>query len=190
VISYCGIFLSHNDSSAVASLSSTVEQGRYRAFVELEAEFTTEPFRGEGEPPAHAVRAHEAATRAGLSTDFGPLGTAVRGEAQALLDALPAIARAALEGGATRLTLRLTTSGDVVELPDPTPETALDRLIKGVETELGGNLAELDRPAKQQAVRLLEERGAFAMRKSVVTVAEALGVTRFTVYNYLNRDKT
>jgi uncharacterized protein YqgV (UPF0045/DUF77 family) len=158
--------------------------------VELEAEFTTEPFRGEGEPPGHAVRAHEAAVRAGLTTDFGPLGTAVRGEAQALLDALPAIARAALEGGATRLTLRLTTSGDVVELPEAAPETALERLIKSVEAELGGDLAGLDRPGKQRAVRLLEERGAFAMRRSAVTVAEALGVTRFTVYNYLNRENS
>ena len=34
---------------------------------------------------------------------------------------------------------------------------------------------------------MLEERGAFAFRKSAETVAEALGVTRFTVYNYLNR---
>jgi predicted transcriptional regulator YheO len=34
---------------------------------------------------------------------------------------------------------------------------------------------------------MLEERGAFAYRKSAETVAEALGVTRFTVYNYLNR---
>jgi predicted transcriptional regulator YheO len=38
-------------------------------------------------------------------------------------------------------------------------------------------------------VRLLEERGAFTYRKSAETVAEALNVTRFTVYNYLNRDR-
>lgn len=63
----------------------------------------------------------------------------------------------------------------------------LARLIAKVETELGGNLASLDRSGKQRAVRLLEERGAFEMRRSAETVAEALGVTRFTVYNYLNR---
>ena len=39
----------------------------------------------------------------------------------------------------------------------------------------------------REALRLLEERGAFEMRRSAETVAEALGVTRFTVYNYLNR---
>jgi hypothetical protein len=63
----------------------------------------------------------------------------------------------------------------------------LARLIADVERELGGPLAQLPRAGKQQAVRLLEERGAFEMRRSAETVAEALGVTRFTVYNYLNR---
>ena len=63
----------------------------------------------------------------------------------------------------------------------------LARLIASVEDELGGALAGLPRAEKQHAVRLLEERGAFEMRRSAETVAEALGLTRFTVYNYLNR---
>ncbi|MEO8830309.1 helix-turn-helix domain-containing protein, partial [Lapillicoccus sp.] len=63
----------------------------------------------------------------------------------------------------------------------------LARLIADVERELGGDLADLARDGKQRAVRLLEERGAFEMRRSAETVAQALGVTRFTVYNYLNR---
>ena len=46
----------------------------------VEAEFTTEPFRGEGEPPEHATAALEAARDAGLECEFGPLGTSVRGE--------------------------------------------------------------------------------------------------------------
>jgi predicted transcriptional regulator YheO len=37
-------------------------------------------------------------------------------------------------------------------------------------------------------VRTLEARGAFSVRHGVETVAGALGVSRFTVYNYLNRD--
>jgi uncharacterized protein YqgV (UPF0045/DUF77 family) len=159
----------------------------YGSAVELRAEFTTEPFRGEGAPPAHAVRAREAAAHAGLTVDFGPLGTTAQGDADALLDALPEIARAALDGGATRLTLQLsTTSAPPNSAPEP-PNT-LERLIEEVEALLGAKLADLDRPGKQHAVRILEERGAFGMRKAVVTVAEALGVTRFTVYNYLNRE--
>lgn len=63
----------------------------------------------------------------------------------------------------------------------------LARLIRTVEHELGGQLSELPRARKQHAVRLLEERGAFEMRHSAETVAEAMGMSRFTIYNYLNR---
>ncbi|HWC20767.1 MAG TPA: helix-turn-helix domain-containing protein [Flexivirga sp.] len=63
----------------------------------------------------------------------------------------------------------------------------LARLIQTVEQELGGRLSELPRAEKQHAVRLLEERGAFEMRRSAETVAEAMGMSRFTIYNYLNR---
>jgi hypothetical protein len=65
----------------------------------------------------------------------------------------------------------------------------LARLIAEVEAQLGGRLGTLPRADKQRAVRLLEERGAFEMRRSAETVAGALGLTRFTVYNYLNRDR-
>jgi len=62
----------------------------------------------------------------------------------------------------------------------------LDRMIAAVESELGAPLAELSREDKQRAVQLLDERGAFQLRKAVEEVADALGVSRFTVYNYLN----
>jgi hypothetical protein len=68
----------------------------------------------------------------------------------------------------------------------PQLQGALARLIEGVERELGGRLPELSRESKQRAVRLLEERGAFMLRRSVEDVADALGVSRITVYNYLN----
>jgi predicted transcriptional regulator YheO len=45
----------------------------------------------------------------------------------------------------------------------------------------------MDRSQKQGAVALLNDWGAFTLRKSVEDVAEALGVSRFTVYNYLER---
>jgi len=63
---------------------------------------------------------------------------------------------------------------------------ALDRLIDTVEAELGGRLPDLGREEKQRAVRLLDERGAFTLRRAVEQVADALGVSRITVYNYLN----
>jgi HTH domain len=63
---------------------------------------------------------------------------------------------------------------------------ALDRLIAQVERELGAPLAALDREQKQQAVAMLDDLGAFTLRKGVEDVADALGVSRFTVYNYLH----
>jgi predicted transcriptional regulator YheO len=63
---------------------------------------------------------------------------------------------------------------------------ALDRLIDSVERELGGPLSRLSRNDKQKAIRLLDELGAFTLRRAVEDVADAMGVSRITVYNYLN----
>jgi hypothetical protein len=63
---------------------------------------------------------------------------------------------------------------------------ALERLIDAVQTELGDTLPMLSREGKQAAIRLLDERGAFILRRAVEDVADAMGVSRITVYNYLN----
>ena len=63
---------------------------------------------------------------------------------------------------------------------------ALGRLIGSVESELGDSLSNLSRTGKQAAVRLLNERGAFLLRKGVEDVAAAMGVSRITIYNYIN----
>jgi len=68
----------------------------------------------------------------------------------------------------------------------PALHGALDRLIDGVEREMGARLEQLDREKKQLAIRLLDERGAFILRRAVEDVADAMGVSRITVYNYLN----
>ncbi|GAA3132381.1 hypothetical protein JOF29_005249 [Kribbella aluminosa] len=73
--------------------------------------------------------------------------------------------------------------------PGRAAEGGVQGLLADVAAELGGPLRDLSRHDKQQAVRLLESRGAFEYRKSAEIVAEALGVTRFTVYNYLNRSR-
>ena len=59
--------------------------------------------------------------------------------------------------------------------------------VTAVERDLGSPMLDLDRVGKQRAVKLLNELGAFRLRHSVEEVAELLGVSRFTVYNYLNR---
>ncbi|RST00926.1 transcriptional regulator [Streptomyces sp. WAC07149] len=70
----------------------------------------------------------------------------------------------------------------------PQLSDSLDRILAVLERRHGVPLAQLDRKAKQDVVRILEARGAFSVRHGVETVASALGVSRFTVYNYLNRD--
>lgn len=65
---------------------------------------------------------------------------------------------------------------------------SLDHILAELQRRHGMPLAELDRKTKQSVVRILESRGAFSVRHGVETVAGALGVSRFTVYNYLNRE--
>ncbi len=63
----------------------------------------------------------------------------------------------------------------------------LHRLISAVETEMDLKIKDMNRVQKQKAVAILNKWGAFNLRKSVESVAEALEVSRFTVYNYLER---
>ncbi|AYG79594.1 hypothetical protein DWB77_01709 [Streptomyces hundungensis] len=77
---------------------------------------------------------------------------------------------------------------DVVAVRLPQLSDSLDHILAAMERRHGMPLAALDRKAKQSAVRTLEARGAFSVRHGVETVASALGVSRFTVYNYLNRE--
>ncbi|MGW6062445.1 helix-turn-helix domain-containing protein [Streptomyces sp. NPDC055189] len=76
---------------------------------------------------------------------------------------------------------------DVIAVRLPQLADSLDHILLALERKRGMPLSELDRKAKQEVVRILEARGAFAVRHGVETVAGALGVSRFTVYNYLNR---
>ena len=68
----------------------------------------------------------------------------------------------------------------------PSMRNALKRLVAVTESELGGSLADLERTDKQRAVRMLEEKGAFELRRSIEEVADLMGVSRITIYNYLN----
>ncbi|MFJ9679101.1 helix-turn-helix domain-containing protein [Streptomyces sp. NPDC101194] len=77
---------------------------------------------------------------------------------------------------------------DVIAVRLPQLSESLDHILAAMERRLGMPLAELDRKTKQSVVRTLEARGAFSVRHGVETVAGALGVSRFTVYNYLNRE--
>ena len=78
--------------------------------------------------------------------------------------------------GAVRLAETATTPGIAA---------ALGVAIAEVEAEVGGRLGDLSRSEKQRAARLLFERGVFHLRNAVDEVADAMGVSRATIYNYL-----
>ena len=71
----------------------------------------------------------------------------------------------------------------------PHLEHALDGLIAAAEAHIGRPIADMSRAEKQGLVKFLDERGAFSLRKSVEAVADILGVSRFTVYNYLDASR-
>ncbi|HWM39825.1 MAG TPA: helix-turn-helix domain-containing protein [Streptomyces sp.] len=77
---------------------------------------------------------------------------------------------------------------DVIAVRLPHLSDSLDHILAELERRHGMPLSDLDRKTKQSVVRILETRGAFSVRHGVETVAGALGVSRFTVYNYLNRE--
>jgi len=72
----------------------------------LHAEFTVEPFV-DGSPGPHVQAAVDAAVAAGLTVQFGPFGTSMSGDDATVLTAIDAVLRAAMDAGATRVSLQL-----------------------------------------------------------------------------------
>lgn len=62
----------------------------------------------------------------------------------------------------------------------------LDTLMQDAVQSTGRQLAMLTKEDKVAVVRYLDEKGAFLIKKSAEKVADFLGISRFTVYNYLN----
>lgn len=157
-------------------------------------EFFVEPFI-EGQPGPHVDAAVKAVERAGLEVEVGPFGSVASGDTKLVLKAARDLLEDSLEAGASRISLQLAAGPDQDSpgsLAMRSLHDALQRMISAVESELGAPLAELPRVDKQAAVRMLDEQGVFLLRKAVEDVADAMGVTRITIYNYLNaiRDET
>ena len=63
-------------------------------------------------------------------------------------------------------------------MPSVAGDAARARAFAGRASAVGSTVA--------RAIRLLDDRGAFILRRAVEDVADAMGVSRITVYNYLN----
>jgi uncharacterized protein YqgV (UPF0045/DUF77 family) len=81
--------------------------------MQVRLEFTTEPFHGEDDHlPDHVTAAAQALSAAGLAPDLGPLGTAVAGDARQVVTAMAQAVQAALDSGATRITMQVESASD------------------------------------------------------------------------------
>lgn len=63
---------------------------------------------------------------------------------------------------------------------------ALERYVGSIENEVGTRMIDMSRADKQAAVRRLDEQGAFLLRGAVEDVAASMGVSKVTLYSYLN----
>jgi uncharacterized protein YqgV (UPF0045/DUF77 family) len=74
--------------------------------VSLRVEFTVEPFVP-GAPGPHVLAAVEAAATHGLNIEFGPFGSSGEGDDACVVPAVEAVIRAALDAGASRVSVQV-----------------------------------------------------------------------------------
>lgn len=67
---------------------------------------------------------------------------------------------------------------------DDAPEMIETMLSKATDY-IGKSTARMNKADRLRAVHMLDEAGAFELRKAIPAVAAYLGVTRFTIHNYL-----
>jgi predicted transcriptional regulator YheO len=65
-------------------------------------------------------------------------------------------------------------------------DEVLETLIQNAISSIGKNPPDMTREEKVAIVAYLEAKGAFLIRYSVERVAELLGMTKYTIYNYLD----
>lgn len=65
-------------------------------------------------------------------------------------------------------------------------DEVLENLIQNAISSTGKKAADMTREDKVAIVGYLEAKGAFLIRYSVERVAELLGMTKYTIYNYLD----
>ena len=149
----------------------------------IAAEFLVEPFV-EGTPGAHVTAAVKAFDDHGIEVELGPFASSARGKVDEMADAIADMIRASMRNGATSIGLQVAATPE--QIPVATLHDALDDILRLAEREIGTVAAAWDRTEKQRVVRILDDRGAFLLRGAVDDIAEIMGVSRITIYNYLN----
>ncbi len=130
------------------------------------------------------MAAIEAFSSRQLEVELGPFASIATGPIDSIGEAVSAMVVDAMNAGAT--TINLSVASDARELGSSSLHDALDAMLRAAEREVGSNPKDWTREDKQRVIRMLDERGAFLLRGAVHDVADAMGVSRITVYNYLN----
>lgn len=149
----------------------------------LAVEFLVEPF-SEGSPGEHVQAAVAAFEARSIPVELGPFSSVAAGDPNAVAQAVADMVLAAMAAGAT--SLRIHVAPDAKDLRVGPLHDALRSMIRAAERDIGSNVEEWTRADKQRVVRLLEEHGAFLLRGAVDDMARIMGVSRITIYNYLN----
>ena len=150
---------------------------------ELSAEFLVEPFV-EGVPGNHVHAAVDAFNGKGLQVEVGPFSSVATGEVDEIAGSVAEMIRGAMAAGAT--SIRVHVGADVNKLTVGPLHDALASMIRAAERDIGAASDQWSRAEKQRVVRLLDEQGAFLLRGAVDDMAKIMGVSRITIYNYLN----
>ena len=106
------------------------------------------------------------------------------GDPDTVAEAVAEMIRGAMGAGAT--SLRIHIGPELKDLSVGPLHDALRSMIRAAERDIGSTVDEWTRADKQRVVRLLEEQGAFLLRGAVDDMARIMGVSRITIYNYLN----
>lgn len=149
----------------------------------MAAEFLVEPFT-EGSPGGHVKAAVDAFSDRGLEVELGPFASVAAGGRNEIADAVADMIRNSMAAGAT--SIRIHIGADAEKLSVGPLHDALASMIRAAERDLGASSVEWSRSEKQQVVRMLDEQGAFLLRGAVDDMARIMGVSRITIYNYLN----
>jgi uncharacterized protein YqgV (UPF0045/DUF77 family) len=171
-------------TTAPGSASPSPDRGdRSVAEQSLSVEFLVEPF-SEGAPGEHVRAAVAAFERRGLRVDLGPFSSVVSGDPEAIAQAVADMILGGMAEGAT--SMRIHVGPDAKSLSVGPLHDALRSMIRAAERDIGTRVDDWTRADKQRVVRLLEEQGAFLLRGAVDDMARIMGVSRITIYNYLN----
>ena len=88
--------------------------------------------------------------------------------------------------------LALEAGTEVSETLSDDIQGTIHSILREAVNEIGAELPIMSKEDKIELIARLDEKGAFQVKRAVPLIAEELGLSRSTIYNYLTkaRDKT